>query len=90
MCQPKPKVGILVSQYDHCLVDVLQRFRRGELAIDVPVIVSNHRQPSGELELPFSCFPVSGEKFKQEQQVLDVLHTAEVELVVMAHDTCRY
>ena len=37
----KPRVGILVSQYDHCLVDVLQRHRRGELAIEIPVIVSN-------------------------------------------------
>ena len=84
----KPKVGILVSQYDHCLVDVLQRFRRGELAIDVPVIVSNHQTAewwAQAFDIPFSYLPVSpGEKFKQEQQVLDVLHTAEVELVVMA------
>ncbi|MDH3770555.1 MAG: ACT domain-containing protein, partial [Nitrospirota bacterium] len=39
----KPKIGMLVSQHDHCLADVLQRYRRGELAIEIPVIISNHQ-----------------------------------------------
>lgn len=84
----KPKVGILVSQHDHCLVDVLQRFRRGELAIEIPVIISNHQ--TGEwwakaFDIPFQHFPVEpGTKAQQERQVLDALHAAGVELVVMA------
>ncbi len=83
-----PKVGILVSQYDHCLVDLLQRQRRGELDIQVPVIISNH--PTAEwwaqlFQIPFFCFPVEkGEKPKQERQVLKTLKEAGVELVAMA------
>lgn len=84
----KPKVGILVSQYDHCLVDVLQRYRRGELAIDIPFIISNHQTAewwAQLFEIPFHYFPVRpGEKSKQEEQVLAALHSADVELVVMA------
>jgi len=84
----KPKVGILVSQYDHCLVDVLQRFRRGELDVEIPVILSNHQTAewwAKAFEIPFKWFPVSpGEKAKQERQVLDALHAAGVDLVVMA------
>ncbi len=84
----KPKVGILVSQYDHCLVDVLQRFRREELAIEIPVIISNHQTAewwARAFDIPFQYFPVqSGEKGKQERQVLDTLHAVNVELVVMA------
>lgn len=84
----KPKVGILVSQYDHCLVDVLQRFRRGELAVEIPVILSNHQTAewwARAFDIPFQCFPVPpGEKAKQERQVLDALHAAGVDLVVMA------
>ena len=84
----KPKVGILVSQYDHCLVDVLQRFRREELAIEIPVIISNHQTAewwARAFDIPFRYFPVQhGEKAKQERQVLDTLHAVGVELVVMA------
>ncbi|MEX2492004.1 MAG: formyltetrahydrofolate deformylase [Nitrospirales bacterium] len=83
-----PRVGILVSQYDHCLVDILQRFRRGELAIEIPVILSNHQTTewwARAFDLPFQYFPVQpGEKTKQERQVLDTLHAAGVDLVVMA------
>src|SRR5689334_306685 len=38
----RPKVAILVSKYDHCLVDLLYRHRSGELDCDIPIIVSNH------------------------------------------------
>ncbi|MBU2024107.1 MAG: formyltetrahydrofolate deformylase, partial [Gammaproteobacteria bacterium] len=38
----KPKVAIMVSKYDHCLNDLLYRFRTGQLNIDVTVIISNH------------------------------------------------
>ena len=37
-----PRVLVMVSKYDHCLVDLLYRWRAGELAIDIPVVVSNH------------------------------------------------
>jgi formyltetrahydrofolate deformylase len=38
----RPKMVILVSRYDHCLVDLLYRHRSGELACDIPLIISNH------------------------------------------------
>lgn len=37
-----PRVAIMVSKYDHCLNDLLYRFRTGQLNIDVTVIISNH------------------------------------------------
>jgi len=37
---PKPKSAIMVSKYDHCLNDLLYRFRTGQLNIDVTVIIS--------------------------------------------------
>ncbi len=36
------RVLVMVSKYDHCLVDLLYRWRAGELAIDIPLVVSNH------------------------------------------------
>src|SRR5579864_4776318 len=38
----RPRMIILVSKYDHCLVDLLYRHKSGELACDIPLIVSNH------------------------------------------------
>jgi formyltetrahydrofolate hydrolase len=38
----RPKVAILVSQYDHCLADLLYRHSTGELACEIPLVISNH------------------------------------------------
>ncbi len=84
----RTRVGMLVSKQDHCLADLLQRHRRDELHIDVPVIVSNHEACAGWADLfqiPFVVCPVTKEtKRQQEQQVLSVLKEHCVELVVMA------
>jgi formyltetrahydrofolate hydrolase len=55
----RPRMIILVSKYDHCLVDLLYRHRSGELACDIPLIISNHpdNQPiatSTEFPIPLS------------------------------------
>ena len=39
----KTRVAIMVSQYDHCLADLLHRYKSGELVCDIPLIISNHR-----------------------------------------------
>ncbi len=84
----RPRVGILVSKQDHCLADLLQRHRRGELQIDIPVIVSNHdvcRFWADLYKIPFAAFPFTTEtKAEQEQQVLQVMKQHRVEVIVMA------
>jgi formyltetrahydrofolate deformylase len=42
LAQHKARVAIMVSQYDHCLADLLQRYKSGELACEIPLIISNH------------------------------------------------
>jgi formyltetrahydrofolate deformylase len=39
----KTRVAIMVSQYDHCLADLLHRYKNGELVCEIPLIISNHR-----------------------------------------------
>jgi formyltetrahydrofolate deformylase len=84
----RTKVGLFVSKQDHCLADLLQRHRRGELHIDIPLIISNHDTCAGWAELfkiPFMVCPVTKEtKPQQEAQVLSLLKAQGVELVVMA------
>ena len=82
------RVGILVSKLDHCLADLLQRHRRDELHIDIPLIVSNHEVCASWAErfkIPFMVCPVTKEiKQEQERQVVSLFKAQEVELVVMA------
>ena len=84
----RTRVGLLVSQLDHCLVDLLHRHRRGELEVDFPVLISNHevcRKWAELFNLPFHYFPIQpGKKPEQEAQVLRQLAAEHVSLVVMA------
>jgi formyltetrahydrofolate deformylase len=84
----RTRVGMLVSKQDHCLADLLQRHRRDELRIDVPVIISNHdtcAEWAHLFKIPFVVLPVTKEtKPQQEQQVISALKSHRVELVVMA------
>lgn len=84
----RTRVGMLVSKQDHCLADLLQRHRRDELPIDIPIILSNHDTCASWAELfkiPFVVCPVTQQtKPQQERQLLSLLREQQVELVVMA------
>ena len=79
---------IMVSQYDHCLVDLLYRWEAGELPLDIVGIVSNHERcrPIAERHgLPFTYLPVTKEtKAEQENRLLAIVASANVELVILA------
>ncbi|MEK6533587.1 MAG: formyltetrahydrofolate deformylase, partial [Nitrospirota bacterium] len=82
------RVGMLVSKQDHCLADLLQRHKRDELRIDIPIIISNHdtcASWANLFKIPFAVYPVTKEtKPQQEEQVVAALKEHRVELVVMA------
>ena len=83
-----PRVGILVSREAHCLVDLLARSRRGELAIEVPVVISNHPDHAEVAEwfgVDFVHLPVTPEtKPEQERAMQTALEAHRVTLVVLA------
>ena len=86
---PEPrKVMILTSRFDHCLADLLYRWRIDELPMDVTAVVSNHpRELIGHVELkalPFHHLPMSGSKAAQEAQLLALIEETGTELVVLA------
>ncbi|MDW7748203.1 formyltetrahydrofolate deformylase [Halomonas sp.] len=82
------KVMIMVSKFDHCLVDLLYRYHKGELNIDITAVVSNHLdlQPLVEREgFRFVHLPVTAEtKLEQEAELLNIINATGTELVVLA------
>ncbi|HUF99045.1 MAG TPA: formyltetrahydrofolate deformylase [Ilumatobacter sp.] len=84
----RPNVAILVSTADHCLVDLLYRWRTGGLQINVVAIVSNHTvcQPiAAQNGIEFVYLPVTAAtKAAQEAQLRDVFVRCDVDLVVLA------
>jgi formyltetrahydrofolate hydrolase len=84
----KPKVLIMVSKIGHCLNDLLFRQKTGQLAIDVPVIVSNHQdfEPLAKsYDIKFEHLPVNKDtKAEQESQILNLVKEHNIELIVLA------
>jgi formyltetrahydrofolate deformylase len=85
----KKRVLILVSKFDHCLADLLYRWRIGELAMDVVGILANHpREAYAHLDFgdaPFHYLPVSREtKMEQEQRMWEIIRDAAADVAVLA------
>lgn len=82
------RVMILVSRQEHCLNDLLHRWRSGTLAMDIVAVVSNH----ADLEplvawhgIPFHHLPVDTEdRPAQQRRLMALIRELDVELVVLA------
>ncbi len=96
----RPRLLIMVSRFGHCLNDLLYRVQSGQLAADVPVVVSNHRdfQPLAESHgIRFEHVPVTPEsKPDAEARLLRLVDELDVDLVVLARymqvlsdETCK-
>jgi len=96
----KYRVLIMVSRLDHCLVDLLYRWEIGEMPIEIPLVVSNHKDTRPLVErhgIPFVYLPVTaGTKPAVEQRLFDLVAEHEIDFVVLARymqvlsdDACR-
>jgi formyltetrahydrofolate deformylase len=83
----RKRVAIFVSRYEHCLLDVLWRWRRGELHMDIAAVVSNHPDLEPEVAafgVPYHHIPVTpATKAEAERRQLDLL-VGKVDLVALA------
>jgi formyltetrahydrofolate deformylase len=95
-----PRVMILVSKLDHCLVDLLHRWRTGELAFDLRGVISNHDDLRSFVEwhhVPYHLIPVPAEAREGAfARIGEVLDADPVDLVILARymqilppDLCR-
>jgi formyltetrahydrofolate deformylase len=84
----RPRVAVFVSQYVHCLADLLHRQQAGELHCEIPLIIGNH--PDGGplarfYNVEFRHIPVTADsKRDAEQEQLQLLRDRGIQLVVLA------
>ncbi|MBU3613061.1 formyltetrahydrofolate deformylase [Polynucleobacter sp. MG-27-Goln-C1] len=83
------RVLIMASKLDHCLVDLLYRWRIGELPMIICGIVSNHPREVYSIidfaDIPFYHLPVTAEtKPAQEAKLLEIVADSKVDMVILA------
>src|ERR1700734_1322130 len=84
----RQKMIILVSKYDHCLVDLLYRHKSGELACDIPLIISNHadNQTIADFyKIPYEIIPVTRDNKNQaEDRIHSLIAQHKPDFMVLA------
>jgi formyltetrahydrofolate deformylase len=88
LSQQRPRLAIMVSHYDHCLVDLLYRHQSSELACDIPLIISNHRDTerlANFYGIPFHYIEVTKDnKAEAEAQQFALFDQYQIDLIVLA------
>jgi len=84
----RPRLLIMVSKFGHCLNDLLFRWKMDQLKVELPVIVSNHRdleEVATAAGIPFVHIPITRDtKAAAEVRLLDVVDEYQIDLVVLA------
>ena len=84
----KPKMAVFVSKYNHCLYDLLSRYNSGELSVDIPFILSNHKDlecVAEQFNIPFYHVAVTKQnKAEAEDRQLALLQEHRVDFIVLA------
>ena len=84
----KSRMAIMVSQYDHCLADLLHRYKNNELQCDIPLIISNHLDTQKLADfygIPFFHIPVEKDKKKEaEAKQFALFEKYQVDFIVLA------
>ncbi|MDJ0497903.1 MAG: formyltetrahydrofolate deformylase [Acidimicrobiia bacterium] len=84
----RPRVLIMVSRYDHCLIDLLYRWSTGELPIEIPLVVSNHTDTAhhaARYGVRFEHLPMTPDvKEQQERRLVELVDEQQIDFVVLA------
>jgi len=84
----KPRMAIFVSKYSHCLYDILGRHASGELEVDIPIIISNHKDMAAvaaNFQIPYAYIPINkANKVEAEAKQIELLEKNNIDFIVLA------
>ncbi|MCQ2132600.1 MAG: formyltetrahydrofolate deformylase [Bacteroidaceae bacterium] len=81
----KPRMALFVSKMNHCIYDILARYKAGEWNIDIPCIISNHedlRYVAEQFDIPYYVWSINKDHSNKEE-----VERAEMELMEKEHIT---
>ncbi|QED46568.1 formyltetrahydrofolate deformylase [Cytobacillus dafuensis] len=89
LCSTKnrKKMAIFVSKMDHCLLELIWRWKSKELPVDIPLVISNHAKLADEVEsygIPFYHIPLTHETKEEAEQKAMELMEGKVDFIVLA------
>lgn len=83
-----PRIAIWVSRQDHCLYDLIWRYRAKEFQAEIPLIISNHphlQEIAKQFNIDYYHLPITKDnKLEQEEKQLELLKQYKIDLVVLA------
>ncbi|MCA1386140.1 MULTISPECIES: formyltetrahydrofolate deformylase [unclassified Bradyrhizobium] len=84
----KPRLMIMVSRAGHCLNDLLFKYSTRMLDVEIPLIVSNHKdffRLAASYDIPFHHLPITADtKLAQEAKLMDLVERERIDLIVLA------
>ena len=84
----KLRMAVFVSEYSHCLYDIISRCYSGEWNIEIPLIISNHDKLKNIAEkfgIDFKIFPVNKtNRIEQEKYELELMNEKKIDFIVLA------
>jgi len=84
----KPKMALFISKQMHCAYDILSRYHAGEWNVNIPVIISNHKEAktiARQMKIDFIYTPINKDnKEEQEEIQKDILKKYNIDFIVLA------
>lgn len=84
----KMRLLLMVSKQGHCLNDLLHRYASGSLSVEIPAVISNHKDMEQMVKwynIPFYHLPVNEQnKMSQEARILEIIQDCGINLTVLA------
>ena len=81
------KTLILVSKFDHCLIELINKKKNKNLNLSIEAIISNHndmKKISSVESIPFYHFPINNDKLNQEKRIIEFIDDKKIDIIILA------
>ncbi len=78
---------ILVSKFDHCLIELINKTKNKNLNLSIEAVISNHndlKKISAVENLPFYYIPINNDKLNQEKRIIKFINTKKIDFIILA------
>ena len=81
------KTLILVSKFDHCLIELINKTKNKNLNLSIEAVISNHndlKKISLVENIPFHHIPINNDKLNQEKQIIEFIDEKKIDIIILA------